>query len=69
MVSDDVMYIMAHKDDIVQQYSGQFVAISHGKVVASGKTIHEVYDILNGINEENPLVTYVPREGEEALLI
>ena len=69
MVSDEMMFIMDNKDDLEKQYGGKYVAIYQRNIVAIGKTIHEVYDTLKKINVKNPLVTYIPKEGEEALLI
>ena len=69
MVSDDVMYLMENKGDLEKEYGGKYVAIYHKKIVAISKTIHEIYEELKKINIKNSLVTYVPREGEEALLI
>lgn len=69
MVSDDVMYLMENKGNLEKEYGGKYVAIYQKKIVAISKTIHEVYEELKKINVKNPLITYVPKEGEEALLI
>ena len=69
MVSDDIMYLMENKGNLEKKYGGKYVAIYHKKIVAISKTIHEIYAELKKIDIKNPLVTYVPLEGEEALLI
>ena len=69
MVSDDVMYLMENKGDIEKEYGGKYVAIYHQKIVAISKTIHEIYEEIKKIEVKNPLVTYVPKAGEEALLV
>jgi hypothetical protein len=69
MVSDDVMYLMENKGDLEQKYGGKYVAIYHKKIVAISKTVHEIYNEIKKMDVKNPLVTYVPKAGEEALLI
>jgi len=39
------------------------------KVVAKGRTVSEVYKITKDMKIKKSLVTYIPGEGEEALLI
>ena len=69
MVSDDVMFLMENKGNLEKEFGGKFVAIYQKKIVAISKTIHEIYDELKKLNIKDPLVTYIPKEGEEALLI
>ena len=69
MVSKEMKYIMENKEALEDEHSGKYIAVHEEKVVATGKTIHEVYAIVEELKIENPLVTYMPRENEEALLI
>ena len=45
------------------------IAICKKKIVATGRTISDVYKTVKELKIKNPLVTYIPKEGEEALLI
>ncbi len=69
MPSEDMMYVLENKGKLEDEYSGKYVAIYKKKVVAVGRTVSEVYKIVKDIKIKNPLVTYIPKEGEEALLI
>ena len=60
---------MENKETLEKEYSGKYVAVHEEKAVATGKTIHEVYAVVEELKIENPLVTYMPRENEEAFLI
>ena len=53
----------------MDKYAGKYIAIHGDKVVASGRTIHELYELTDKIGIKEPLVTYVPRAGEELLLV
>jgi hypothetical protein len=69
MVSREMKYIMENKKALEKNYSGKYVAVHKKKVVAAEKTIHEVYAVVEQLKIRNPLVTYMPRENERALLI
>ena len=69
MVSDEMIYLMKNKEKLEAEQGGKYVALYRDRVVAVGKTIHEVYEKLRKIKVENPLIVYIPRKGEEALLI
>lgn len=69
MMSEEVKYLIENRETLENEHSGRYIAVHNGKIVATGRTIHEVYDILEELSISNPLVTYVPKEGEEALLI
>ena len=69
MVSEEMLYLIANKEKLEKEYGGRYVAVYKNKIVAIGRTIHEVYDSIKSTNIRNPLVSYIPREGEEALLI
>jgi hypothetical protein len=63
------MFLMENKGDLEEEYPGRYVAIVKRKVVAVGRSVAEVYATLANLKVKNPLVTYIPKEGEEALLI
>jgi len=69
MVSDEMLYLMMNKKRLEAEQGGKYIAIYKNKVIAAGKTIHEVYERTRKIEVNNPLVVYIPRKGEEALLI
>ncbi|MEW5936356.1 MAG: DUF5678 domain-containing protein [Candidatus Thermoplasmatota archaeon] len=69
MPSDDMIYVLENKAKLEDEYSGRYIAIWRKKVVAVGRTISEVYKTVKDMKITNPLVTYIPKEGEEALLI
>lgn len=69
MISEEVKYLIENRETLEKEHSGKYIALHQGRIVATGKTIHEVYDSVEELNIKNPLVTYVPKKGEEALLI
>lgn len=69
MPSEDMMYVMENKEKLEEEYSGKYVAVYTKKVVAVGRPVSEVYKLVKDLKIKNPLVTYIPKEGEEALLI
>lgn len=69
MVNEDSIYIMEHTNEIERDYAGKYIAVHKKKVIAIGRTVHEVYDITDKIGIIDPLITYVPKAGEEMLLI
>lgn len=69
MPSEDMIFMLDNKEKLEDEHSGKYVAIWKKKVVAVGKSVSEIYKIVREMNVINPLVTYIPKEGEEALLI
>lgn len=69
MPSEDMMYVLENKEKLEDEYSGKYVAICKKRVVAVGRSVSEVYKVVKDMKIKNPLVTYIPKEGEEALLI
>ena len=69
MVSEEMLYLMRNREKLEEEQEGRYVAIYKNKVVATGRSIHEVYMEVKRKRIKNPLVTYIPRRGEEALLI
>lgn len=69
MPSEEMLYILENKAKLEEEYSGKYVAICKNKVVAVERTVSDVYKIVKNKNIKNPLVTYMPKDGEEALLI
>ncbi len=69
MTSTETLYLIEHSGKIENEYAGKYIAIHENKVVAAGRTIHEVYEVTDKIGIMNPLITYVPKAGEELLLV
>jgi hypothetical protein len=69
MTSTETLYLIAHSSELENEYAGKYIAVHENKVVASGKTIHEVYEATDKIGIKDPLITYVPKAGEELLLV
>ncbi len=69
MPSKETMYIAQHTGELARKYKGSYIAVFKDKVIASGKTISEVYKIADELKIKKPLVTYVPKKGEELLLV
>lgn len=69
MVSVEFNYLQENKEMLEKAHAGKYVAIYENKVVAVGKTIHEVYERVKSLKIVDPLIAYVPKKGEEALLI
>jgi hypothetical protein len=69
MPSEDLLFVLANEDKLEQEYSGKYIAIAKNRVVAVGRSVAEVYKSVKELNITNPLVTYVPKDGEEALLV
>jgi hypothetical protein len=69
MISEELKCLIENRETLEKEHSGKYIALYQGKIVATGKTIHEVYASVEKLTIKNPLVTYVPKEGEEALLI
>ena len=70
MTSPEMIYLNEHTEDIEQKYCGKHIAILNDSVIASGDSITEVYQIVEELGVEGvPLVLYVPRQGEEIMLV
>ena len=69
MVSKEMAYVIENKENLEKEHGGEYIAIHKRKIVAIARTIHEVYKSLRELNIKNPLIVYIPKEGEEALLI
>ncbi len=69
MVSEELKYLIEQEADLEQLYPGRYVAVSNRTVVAVGSTAAEVYRLVKEQKVKTPLVTYIPRMGDEALLI
>jgi len=64
-----MLFVLANEEKLEEEYSGKYIAIWKNKVIATGRTVSDVYKSVKKINVKNPLVTYIPKDGEEALLI
>ena len=69
MVSEEMLYLINNREKLEKEQEGKYVAVYKDQIVAIGKTIHEVYDKVKAMKIKNPLIAYIPRKGEEALLI
>ena len=69
MPSEEMLFLLENKAKLEEEYSGKYVAIWKKKVIAYGRTVSEVYRLVKDMKISNPLVTYLPKPGEEALLI
>jgi len=69
MVSKEMSYVIKNKENLEKEHGGDYIAVYQKKVVAIARTIHEIYESLKKLNIKNPLIVYIPKEGEEALLI
>ena len=69
MTSAETLYLLQHSVEIENEFAGKYIAIFEDKVIASGQTIHEVYEVTDKMGIQDPLITYVPRIGEELLLV
>ncbi|MBU7027940.1 MAG: hypothetical protein HXS48_13475 [Theionarchaea archaeon] len=46
MVSKEMEYILKNKEALEKDYSGKYIAVHQEEIVASGRTIHEVYSAV-----------------------
>ena len=69
MVSEEMRYVMENREKLEEEMGGKYIAVYKDRIIAVGKTIHEVYEKVKNIKVQNPLIMYIPRKGEEALLI
>ena len=66
----ELEWMSAHPEE-VERYSGKWVAVSIGGVVAAGNSVSEVEAILRkkGIALEKVLLMKVPRKDEEMSIL
>ena len=69
MTSAETLYLIQHSGEIENEFPGKYIAIFEDKVIACGTTIHEVYETVDRMGIKDTLITYVPRVGEELLLV
>ncbi len=69
MPSEESQYLLENGPELEDRYPGKYVAIWKKEIVAEGRTVAEIYRITDEKNIKKPLVTYIPKSGEEALLI
>jgi len=59
---DDLDWLIANMQELVQQYAGQWVAIAQGQVVASASTVPELKEVIETTGIERPLVTFISEQ-------
>jgi len=69
MTSDETKWVARNTTLLEQKYSGKYIAVAGKQVVASGKTVKEVFKRVDRKRIEKPLITYVPKKGEEITLV
>lgn len=69
MTSPETVYLLEHSSEIEDKYAGKYIAIHGDNVIVADRTIHELYELTDKLGIKEPLVTYVPRDGEELLLV
>ena len=69
MTSNETLWIARNTQMLEKKYSGKYIAVAGNQVVASGRSVKEVFRTVDRKRIERPLITYVPRKGEEILLI
>ncbi len=60
-VSPNTIWVKEHR----AEYQGNYVALKDGELVAYGKTIKEADTKAKEKGVKNPLLHYIPAEGEE----
>lgn len=75
MASEVESLVAAHEwcvdhHEELEKYPGKWVAVLEGKIIAVGSTYGETYKKARQKSPDKaPLVTYVPPEGEELLIL
>lgn len=69
MKDRDHEWIIEHEKELEEKYSGKYVAIIDEKIVAIERTSLEADRKGREKSKKIPLVTYVPKKGEELVLI
>lgn len=59
-IEKDLEWLCEHQE-ISEKYRGKYIAIIDKKVVAHGKSLHEVLNIAERLGEE-PLISFIPQE-------
>nr|QNO46414.1 hypothetical protein NIBJONLA_00031 [Methanosarcinales archaeon ANME-2c ERB4] len=69
MRDKDHEWIIEHEQELERKYSGKYVAVVDGTIVAVERTSLEADKKGREKTKKLPLVTYVPKSGEELVLI
>ena len=69
MKDRDHEWIIEHEKELEEKYTGKYVAVLDGKIVAVERTSLEADKKGREKTKKIPLVTYVPKKGEELVLI
>jgi hypothetical protein len=69
MRDKDHNWIIEHEKELEEKYSGKYVTIIDEKIVAIERTSLEADRKGRERSNKIPLVTYVPKKGEELVLI
>ncbi|KAF5414941.1 MAG: DUF5678 domain-containing protein [Euryarchaeota archaeon] len=69
MRDKDHEWIIEHEQELETKYSGKYVAVVDGTIVAVERTSLEADKKGREKTKKLPLVTYVPKSGEELVLI
>lgn len=69
MRDKDHEWIIEHEQELEMKYSGKYVAVVDGTIVAVERTSLEADKKGREKTKKLPLVTYVPKSGEELVLI
>lgn len=66
----DHRWFSKHIEDFAKEHAGEHAAILNKKVVAYGKDFGEAYDRAKKLFPDKvPLVAYIPKKGDEMLLV
>jgi len=69
MRDKDHEWIIEHEQELETKYSGKYVAVVDGTIVAVERTSLEADKKGREKTKKLPLVTYIPKSGEELVLI
>ncbi len=69
MQDKDHEWIIEHEQELETKYSGKYIAVVDGTIVAVERTSLEADKKGRKKTKKPPLVTYVPKSGEELVLI
>ena len=62
MTTTETMYLIEHSSVIEDEYAGKYIAVHNDKIIADGRTIHEVYEATDKLGIKDPLITYVQNQ-------
>ena len=69
MKSQESKWISEHQE-MINKYSGRWVAILKNKLVATGDSVEEIKRVLKERHiKELPLITKIPRQDEELSIL